>query len=96
MYDVIHALEAEGYYASTKWGVSGRGKQKGIMVGDVTYEEMSKNALMIAAEDEDKEEIVTIIMKTARSGESGNSGDGRVFIVPIEESYTISTQKKDE
>ncbi|MDD2980753.1 MAG: P-II family nitrogen regulator [Hespellia sp.] len=36
-----------------------------------------------------------IIMDTARTGENGNSGDGRVFVVPIEEAYTISSQSKD-
>ena len=28
--DVIKALEQEGYFAFSKWAISGRGKEKGI------------------------------------------------------------------
>ncbi len=41
-------------------------------------------------------EIIDIIMDTAQTGESGNSGDGRIFVLPVEESYTISSQSKDD
>lgn len=95
IYEVTKALAEGGFNASTKWSVAGRGKQRGIQVGDVVYEEMSKNMLMVAAEDEDKNEIIDIIMQSAISGENGNSGDGRIFVVPIEEAYTISSQSKD-
>lgn len=44
--DVIKALEEEGYYAFSKWAISGRGKEKGIQVGDVLYQEMAKNMLL--------------------------------------------------
>ena len=43
-----------------------------------------------------KNEIIDIIMDTAQTGESGNSGDGRIFVLPVEESYTISSQSKDD
>ena len=43
--DVIKALEQEGYFAFSKWAISGRGKEKGIQVGDVLYQEMAKNAV---------------------------------------------------
>ena len=39
--DVIKALEQEGYFAFSKWAISGRGKEKGIQVGDVLYQEMA-------------------------------------------------------
>ena len=57
---------------------------------------MTKNLLMIAADDEDKNEIIDIIMDAAQTGETGNSGDGKIFVLPIEESYTISSQSKDD
>lgn len=40
--DVIKALEESGYFAFSKWAISGRGKEKGIQVGDVLYQEMAK------------------------------------------------------
>jgi nitrogen regulatory protein PII 1 len=45
-------------------------------------------------EDADKDDVVKIIMKYARTGETGHFGDGRIFISPVEEAYTISTKKK--
>lgn len=95
VYEVNKALADAGFAASTKWTVAGRGKQHGIQVGDIIYNEMNKNMLMIACDDEDKNEIIDVIMDNAQTGESGNSGDGRIFVLPIQESYTISTQSKD-
>ena len=48
--------------------------------------------LLIFCSDEDKDTLVKIILRTARTGE-GNFGDGRVFISPVEEAYTVSTGK---
>lgn len=94
--EVSKALETAGYLASTKWGVSGRGKQRGIQVGDVVYEEMAKTNLMVVCDDSAKNDVIDIIMQNAITGESGNPGDGRIFVLPVEESYTISEQVKDE
>lgn len=95
VYEVNKALVDAGFGASTKWSVAGRGKQHGIQVGEIVYDEMTKNMLMVACEEDEKNEIIDIIMDTARTGENGNSGDGRVFVLPIEEAYTISSQSKD-
>lgn len=45
--DVIKALEQEGYFAFSKWAISGRGKEKGIQVGDVLYQEMAKTCYIL-------------------------------------------------
>ncbi|MFR5656381.1 P-II family nitrogen regulator [Waltera sp.] len=45
--DVIKALEQEGYFAFSKWAISGRGKEKGIQVGDVLYQEMAKTCCIL-------------------------------------------------
>ena len=60
--DVIKALEQEGYFAFSKWAISGRGKEKGIQVGDVLYQEMAKNMLYITVGDKEKDEVVDIII----------------------------------
>ena len=49
--------------------------------------------LLIVCNDEDKEDIVKVILKYAKTGE-GKFGDGRIFVSPVEEAYTISTGKK--
>ncbi|OOB77805.1 MAG: hypothetical protein ATN34_02070 [Epulopiscium sp. Nele67-Bin002] len=92
---VKESLAQQGFYASTKWDVAGRGKQKGIQVGNVVYEEMSKTTLFIVCQDDDKNKVIDIIMDAAISGD-GNPGDGKIFVLPVEESYTISDRSKDE
>jgi nitrogen regulatory protein PII 1 len=87
---IMGELAAAGFPGVTKLDVYGRGKQKGITVGEVHYEEIPKEMLVIVCNDEDKEDIVKIIIRMARTGE-GNYGDGRIFISPVESAYTISS-----
>ncbi|MDD2981071.1 MAG: P-II family nitrogen regulator [Hespellia sp.] len=54
VYEVNKALVDAGYGASTKWSVAGRGKQHGIQVGEIVYDEMTKNMLLVACEEEEK------------------------------------------
>lgn len=93
---VIEALEEADFFAFSKWDLSGRGRQKGIQVGDFFYKAMPKNMIYIAAEEDDKNKIIDIIMQTAVTGGAGNAGDGRIFVWPIAESYTISSQDKND
>lgn len=91
---VLSELLSAGYPAVTKMDVYGRGKQKGVKVGEVYYDEIPKDMLLMVVDDADKDDMVKIIMKYARTGESGHFGDGRIFVSPVEEAYTISTKKK--
>ncbi len=90
---VMSELIAAGFPALTKMDVYGRGKQKGITVGDVHYDEIPKEMLMIVCNDEDKDDVIRVILRYAKTGE-GTFGDGRIFISPVEEAYTVSTGKK--
>lgn len=90
---VLSELLSAGFPAVTKMDVYGRGKQKGVKVGDVYYDEIPKEMLLMVVRDEDKDDVVKIIMKYAKTGENGNYGDGRIFISKVEEAYTISTKK---
>jgi nitrogen regulatory protein PII 1 len=89
---VLSELYDAGYVGVTKEEVYGRGRQKGITVGEVHYDEIQKELLIIVAEDKDKDDIIRIILKTAKTG-NGNYGDGRIFVVAVDEAYTISTGK---
>jgi nitrogen regulatory protein PII 1 len=92
---VLERLMDEGFPAVTRINVSGRGKQRGIRIGDITYDEIPKEMLMMVVSDEDKELIVRTIITTARSGEKGAFGDGKIFISPVEEVYTVSSGVKE-
>jgi len=89
---VMEEVSAAGFPAVTKMDVFGRGKQKGITVGEVHYDEIPKEMLMYFINDEDKDDLVKIILRTAKTGE-GNFGDGRIFISPVESAFTISSGK---
>ncbi len=91
---VLSELLSAGYPAVTKMDVYGRGKQKGVKVGEVFYDEIPKEMLLIVVDDADKDDVVKLIMKYARTGETGHFGDGRIFVSPVEEAYTISTKTK--
>lgn len=92
---VLAALMDAGFPAVTKYSVAGRGKQRGIKIGDVTYDEIPKVMLMSVVNAEDKEFVIDTILKTAKSGEKGAFGDGKIFISEVEESYTISSGALD-
>jgi nitrogen regulatory protein PII 1 len=90
---VITELMSAGYPGLTKIDFYGRGKQKGIVLNDVHYDELPKQMILIVAADEDREDIVNIVMRTARTGD-GHFGDGRIFVSKVEEAYTISSGRK--
>ncbi len=91
---VLAALSDKGFHAATEMDVYGRGKQKGITIGSVLYEELPKCMIIVVIEDEDEKEVVTTIMDVARTGKTGSIGDGRIFIVPTVAAYTISSGTK--
>jgi nitrogen regulatory protein PII 1 len=91
---VLSELLAAGFPAVTKMDVFGRGKQKGIAIGDVHYDEIPKEMLLMVVNDEDKDDVVKVIMRNARTGDKGHYGDGRIFISPVVDAYTISTGKQ--
>jgi nitrogen regulatory protein PII 1 len=92
---VLEALMSEGFPAVTKMSVSGRGKQRGIKIGDITYDELPKELLMTVVPDGDKDLVVGIIMGAARTGDKGAYGDGKIFVSPVEEAYTVSSGIKE-
>jgi nitrogen regulatory protein PII 1 len=87
---VLAELAEAGFPAVTKMDVVGRGKQRGVKVGNIHYDELPKELLMIVVDDENKEDVITVIVKTARSGD-GTFGDGKIFVTDVEEAYTISS-----
>lgn len=89
--EVMAALMYAGFPSVTKMDVFGRGKQRGMKVGEITYDELPKEMLFIVAKREDKQFIIDTIMKAARTGSKGAFGDGKIFVSPVEEVYTVSS-----
>ncbi|MCJ8498949.1 P-II family nitrogen regulator [Desulfatitalea alkaliphila] len=93
--DVLAALMEAGFPGVTKMSVVGRGKQRGIKIGEITYDEIPKELLLTVVKDNDKEFVVRTIIKAARTGEKGAFGDGKIFVSPVLEAYTISSGVKE-
>ena len=91
MDQVLEDLMAAGFPAVTKMSVVGRGKQRGIKIGEVTYDEIPKEMIFAVVKDADKDFVVKTIMAAAKTGERGSFGDGKIFVSPVEEVYTVSS-----
>jgi len=92
---VLERLMAEGFPAVTRIAVSGRGKQRGIKIGDITYDEIPKELLMMVVPEADKALVIQTVIAAARTGDKGAFGDGKIFVSPVDEVYTVSSGIKE-
>jgi len=93
--NVLAALMEAGFPGVTKMSVVGRGKQRGIKIGEITYDEIPKELLLTVVKNHDRDFVIRTIIEAARTGEKGAYGDGKIFVVPVEEAYTISSGIKE-
>jgi nitrogen regulatory protein P-II len=84
------------YPGMTKTPVEGQGKQKGLkqQFRGTTYEVEfpQKLKLEIVAQDRNIDAIVDAIASSARTGEVG---DGKIFIYPVETAIRVRTGERD-
>ena len=75
----------------------GSGRQKGIVEqyrgSTVTVNVRPKIKLEIVVADADKDLIVETILRHARTGEIG---DGKIFVIPVEEAIRIRTGERGD
>ena len=94
--DVKEALDKLGISGLTVTEVRGHGKQKGhtaIYRGkEYNVSLLPKMQIEVVVADHLAESVCTAIIEAARTGEIG---DGRVFVLPIIESYKIRTGELD-
>lgn len=88
---VADGLAEAGFFSMTKFSAFGRGKQKGITVGTVHYDELPKTMIMMVIEDIHVDEVLKIIKYKAYTG---NFGDGKVFVTPVDYAFTVRTGEK--
>ncbi len=93
---VLASLMDAGFPAVTKYSVAGRGKQRGIKIGEITYDEIPKTMLLSVVQQEDKDFVISTIMNASRSGTKGAFGDGKIFVTEVEDVYTISSGVKED
>jgi nitrogen regulatory protein P-II 1 len=95
--DVKTALTTAGIEGMTITEVKGFGRQKGhkeiYRVSEYTVDVLPKVKVEIVAADDKVELIVKTIRDTAKTGKIG---DGKVFVLPVDEAYRIRTDETDE
>jgi len=89
---VRRALEELRYPGLTLTEVKGHGKQQGVRQQwrgkEYVADMLPRVKLEIATVDEDVPAIVRAIVANARTGEEG---DGKVFVMPIEDAVRVRT-----
>ena len=95
--DVKQALEDKSYFGMTVCEVSGRGRQKGIplqwRVGEYRVDLLPKVKIELVVLDEDVPRALEAIVRNARTGETG---DGKIFVLPVENVVRVRTGDIDE
>src|SRR6476660_2273844 len=95
--DVKNALALVGVAGMTVTEVRGHGKQKGhtaIYRGqEYSVSLLPKMEIEVVVHDEIVDDSVKAIIQTARTGEIG---DGRVFVLPVDQSYRIRTGELEQ
>jgi nitrogen regulatory protein P-II 1 len=93
--DLYAALEKVGHPGIMVSEIEGRGKTKGIeqQVRGKTYtvEFITKDRIELIVEDAVVNDIVSAIQKAAFTGQIG---DGKVFIYPVDDALRVRTAEK--
>ena len=95
--DVREALTEIGITGMTVSEVKGFGRQKGhteIYRGaEYAVDFLPKVKVELIIADEDVERVIDVIIENARSGKIG---DGKIFVLPVEEAIRIRTGEHSE
>ncbi len=95
--DVKEALSKIGVAGLTVTDVRGAGRQKGQVEryrgSEYSVDLLSKCKIEVAVTDDQCEEVIQAIRKSACSGEIG---DGKIFILPLEDAMRIRTGERGE
>ncbi|MBL8864646.1 MAG: P-II family nitrogen regulator [Gemmataceae bacterium] len=95
---VKEALNRVEVFRLTVVDVQGFGRQKGqseIYRGhELTVNMLRKVQLQIAVNEDFVEPTVNAIVEAARTGQDGRIGDGKIFILPLEDAIRIRTGER--
>jgi nitrogen regulatory protein P-II 1 len=94
---VKRVLEENGYFGLTVSEVSGRGRQKGLSlqwrVGEYRVDFLPKFKIEVVILDEDVSKILHAIANSARTGDMG---DGKIFVLPVDNAMRIRTRENGD
>ncbi|HWQ65498.1 MAG TPA: P-II family nitrogen regulator [Methanospirillum sp.] len=86
------SLEESSFFGMTITEVQGRGEQKGISLqyrgGTIEVDLIPKVEIEMVVSDDKVEAVIEAVKKGAHTGKIG---DGRIFVLPVEQSIKIRT-----
>ena len=95
---VKEALEKIGVERMTVCDAMGYGRQRGqtMMYSNNEYETnlLRKIALEIVVNDDFLERTVDTIIQVARTGSEGIIGDGKIFVLPLQETISLTDSSR--
>lgn len=95
--EVKEALASAGFPGLTAYEVKGRGRQKGLSLSYRTSEYrvdmLPKMKVELVVQDKDLDKVIDTIVATAKTG---NIGDGKIFVYPVEEVIRVRTGERGD
>jgi nitrogen regulatory protein P-II 1 len=95
--DVHHNLQDAGFRGITVTEVKGYGRQKGhreIYRGaEYKIEFVPKIKIELICPDNSTDKAISIIINSSKTGEVG---DGKIFVLPVEEAIRVRTEENGE
>ncbi|MFF4157244.1 P-II family nitrogen regulator [Streptomyces sp. NPDC001678] len=93
--DIKTALREFGVHGLTVSEATGHGRQRGhtevYRGAEYTIDLVPKIRIEVLAEDEDADDIVDVIV---RSAQTGKIGDGKVWVVPLDTVVRVRTDER--
>lgn len=90
-------LDEAGFHGMTVTEVEGRGRQKGVTLqwraGEYTVDLLPKVKVEAVVQDEEVEAAIEAVQEGAATGEVG---DGKVFVHPIEDAVRVRTGERGQ
>jgi nitrogen regulatory protein P-II 1 len=86
--EALHAIDIDFFTYSETIGVGNEQKRKNVFRGSADTYNIARLTLSIVVRDVNLKKTIDCLLKTAYTGEIG---DGKIFVSPIDESYRIRT-----
>jgi nitrogen regulatory protein P-II 1 len=92
--EALHAIDIDFFTYSDTVGVGNEKKRKGAYRGNAgDTEQIPRLTLSIVCRDQNVKKTIDCILNVAYTGEIG---DGKIFVIPVEESYRIRTKESGD
>jgi len=98
LHDVKEALDDLGFHGMNFTQVTGRGAQRGIVHQgrggeSVTVDMLPKVKMEVVVQDIAVDRVIDAIIRASRTG---NIGDGKIFIIPVDEAIRVRTGERGD